>query len=892
MAEEYPQFLNGYLNIVYNISQSNIIRQEANVTLDENCSRPVESSVRSTGLNGNSSNFENTTNNNALLVGGVELQQQDEIRCRKDGDVDEHNSIANETSKSRKNTEEILQKVLRNQHLSKKLNDLLSDIPNYQECFTVDNGTSLTIHTHCENGSRCSTSFNQPLAYGHGTHRLFVNKLCALCNGDSDISDAQITVEFRMERNWSLHYHMNNLSLHQFFMELRNYNCAVYLTVTKRQDTHYCTHNKFRSHVCIPHENDCWKSDILYNLCRMFQAPVILGDKIIKNVFCSKCTNIAQNQISDTTCISNTHQILKPIEDLCSYKRDPLKGIYKVLFARESSTTVGSASSRSAEYNTSCDWNEVFYKGLCQPLSTLPDLTFHSSLIKVKTTIVCSVTICIGAMKVFLRYNATVVPVRCDTSRQGPFLLGTDISLLKDRKLGCLILTVYKSGWPELYLNVLRYLSKFSHNGLLYFYFDNTLSPYSCSNGKMYTFRDTANVHLESEMVQSDIGYNSTISNILIAAIYRNNESHYKLERIQMEVSACMSILQLCEKAVLDVKDISIDHGAVVSRFLKRKLQPSEYLIVSKDVLFCADMILKQNTLKFISVIGNSLSITCLVISLVIYAAIAELQTVPGKMLINYMTSLLMAQLTLQFSGYFVNYKYVCKGVGALQHYCWLTSFTASNALAIKLDKTISQGLIQTQNTTRSYVRYTLITLVLPLLVIVPGVTLDVLDNGLFYYGGVEICWISDDGRLGKYEMFAYPVLTAVSANMILFVRIFLNLQKNFQASSEVNAYFEHKQVALVYLKLFSLSGMTWLLGFLPKISGVTEFWYAFEVINSLQGVYVFSAFGLSTRARRLMFEKLRNFLQKRQDDHQIEAKCSREKQTSTTPGPSIDTEL
>ena len=127
---------------------------------------------------------------------------------------------------------------------------------------------------------------------------------------------------------------------------------------------------------------------------------------------------------------------------------------------------------------------------------------------------------------------------------------------------------------------------------------------------------------------------------------------------------------------------------------------------------------------------------------------------------------------------------------------------------------------------------------------------------GLFQYGGDGSCWISEVGLIGKTYSFAIPVLILVFVNICIFFKCFFFIFKSFRIASTVNPQRGNIHIVCVYSKLFAIMGTTWLIGFLPGLTGNQTFWYPFSILNSLQGFYVFLAFGLSPSARKQMAAK------------------------------------
>jgi hypothetical protein len=77
----------------------------------------------------------------------------------------------------------------------------------------------------------------------------------------------------------------------------------------------------------------------------------------------------------------------------------------------------------------------------------------------------------------------------------------------------------------------------------------------------------------------------------------------------------------------------------------------------------------------------------------------------------------------------------------------------------------------------------------------------------------------------------------------------------------------------LLFLKLFLLTGMTWLLGLVSSLNITSLIWYIYIILNSLQGLFIFFAYAFNSQTKREMrktsiYKTLTSFVSSRQDSY------------------------
>lgn len=108
---------------------------------------------------------------------------------------------------------------------------------------------------------------------------------------------------------------------------------------------------------------------------------------------------------------------------------------------------------------------------------------------------------------------------------------------------------------------------------------------------------------------------------------------------------------------------------------------------------------------------------------------------------------------------------------------------------------------------------------------------------------GVAACWISNKWAL--LGGFALPGAAVITCNVVLFALTACKLNKMSQLTQRVSSTLSPKRRLLLYVKMSSLLGFTWMFGFLASIFNSNWLWYSFIVFNSFQGISIFIAYVL-----------------------------------------------
>ncbi|XP_041476891.1 uncharacterized protein LOC121425632 isoform X1 [Lytechinus variegatus] len=390
-----------------------------------------------------------------------------------------------------------------------------------------------------------------------------------------------------------------------------------------------------------------------------------------------------------------------------------------------------------------------------------------------------------------------------------------------------------------------------------------------CSNLK----ETCPNVALHDDFVKShDDG---TRQKFLIGEIaYYFKDSLYSIEYniTSAQTNSKREYLQVCkvpsETCTLVSQNVSLfvdlGNGSYLYLPLNRTLTSNDYIEVGNDTIFVCSYVLNNNNssgfLNFssaqsiLSTIGLTLSVIALFLTFLSYLKFNLLRKATSNILImSLCVTLIVAQLFILFGGLAALNSSICISFAIMGHYMWIAVFSHTTALAFDLQRRfgIAAKFGHTDEGASVLSRFLLFVWACPVLVLGPCLGVYFTGKTFQHFSltyNTLTCWIGDG--LANLYVFGIPVACFLIINIILFVMVVVGLHQ--MRMSPVN---KHKSKdsklssdLLIYIKMSTLLGFTWVFGFIAAFAGVTALWYIFIILNSLQGVYIFIAFVCNQR--------------------------------------------
>ena len=248
-----------------------------------------------------------------------------------------------------------------------------------------------------------------------------------------------------------------------------------------------------------------------------------------------------------------------------------------------------------------------------------------------------------------------------------------------------------------------------------------------------------------------------------------------------------------------------------------------------------------------VSFILNCISVVCLVLTLLTYMLFPVLRTQPGINNMILSVFLIAAYLLLAFGISQSNNVTVCGILGGIIHFCWVLVFFWMNVCSIHMFR-VFRSLGRPKSTilylTLKYLLYSVVTASA-----VIGINIAVsyyISNGNSYgYGPSEhgMCYI----RYPLMVLFTMtiPANIIVASNIFMFFIIALKLR----ISSKIQKHTQKdRNYFVIYARLSTITGITWLSCIPMILTRSTIFEYIFIVLNCSQGIYIFIAFTCNKR--------------------------------------------
>ena len=268
------------------------------------------------------------------------------------------------------------------------------------------------------------------------------------------------------------------------------------------------------------------------------------------------------------------------------------------------------------------------------------------------------------------------------------------------------------------------------------------------------------------------------------------------------------------------------------------------------------DSVLHDNTAEvLVSIVAVSVSLACLFISLATYCCLPQLRTLPGLNNMALITSLLAAQglYLLSSNGGLNTDTLSCKLVGGLTHFFWLLSIFWMNACTFHMFRVLLKTRdLSRSASTKKHVQYHGYTVVMSSVFVTVNIVVSILksDNSDIGYGG-GLCYISTQTMVEV--TFGIPAAIVVIANISMFTAIVIKLK----SAPTVNKNVKHERnYFFVFAKLSTITGATWLFGFVYMWTGITAFSFVFIILNGSQGLFIMLSFTFNARTFSMLKEK------------------------------------
>ena len=268
----------------------------------------------------------------------------------------------------------------------------------------------------------------------------------------------------------------------------------------------------------------------------------------------------------------------------------------------------------------------------------------------------------------------------------------------------------------------------------------------------------------------------------------------------------------------------------------------------------------KLKHLWITGLVCSSISIVCLLSSLIIYCMIPTLRTTAGKLIMLLMISLVFA-LTFQALAYFfIPNEAGCTAVGIILHFSWLSVFTSMQACNFYMFKlfTSCQPRAPSSNVffTKTITKSILYAFGLPLTIIILHVIVVSIatEGSSIGYGG-SLCTFTY--KLSYILATIVPVILISLSNIVFFIFTARAIHETPQPDRSQ----KDRNEIIIFLRLTSITGGCWVLQIIDAFLPLSSFSYVAVIVSSLQGLYIFLSFVANKRNIALLKEKSQGHL-------------------------------
>ena len=263
--------------------------------------------------------------------------------------------------------------------------------------------------------------------------------------------------------------------------------------------------------------------------------------------------------------------------------------------------------------------------------------------------------------------------------------------------------------------------------------------------------------------------------------------------------------------------------------------------------------------------IGCSLSVVGSFLILLTYILFKELRTLPSKILMNLAAAIIVSNLFILIGGPITSRfpsKNLCTSVAIILHMFFLAQFSWMSVMAFEMIRSLRRATKLSPDSkhfkTRLLIVYFVLGWSIPLVITVTSIVVNFTTDNLVLYGELEdgtqgSCWINH--LESAVVAFIVPVALSILFNGIAFVCVTVLLCGAWRTESKLDKE-KHVPFLRVYVAIFSITGLTWLFGFLAILAGTVWAWYPFIILNTTQGFIIFIVF-IFTKKVALLYLKL-----------------------------------
>ncbi|GFO04953.1 adhesion g protein-coupled receptor l3 [Plakobranchus ocellatus] len=352
---------------------------------------------------------------------------------------------------------------------------------------------------------------------------------------------------------------------------------------------------------------------------------------------------------------------------------------------------------------------------------------------------------------------------------------------------------------------------------------------------------------------------------LLICPFVTFNSTDYSLVRHSSVMSTIANVtLQVYGQSV-ELSDAEDDMNMVMEDIGNGQLKVCHSLLEGKidanaATKTVAHVSARTTFLGILSLPCLSLSMLCLVLTLLTYSLFPSLRSVAGINNMFLSASLLMAQAFLLATAYLQQTNPLCKAVGITTHFMWLSMFCWSFTCCFHMfqtftSKTRSAVLTEKAKMVRT-LRKALFCAGAPILVILVVVVTSLANSEWKYFGYGRFSCYPDTQTLIIAAVVA-PLCVMVVSNLVFFAASVYKIHNIRKLQSHMDLNSNTPKDIYVYVKLSSMTGCFWALAIIAEYLDNFPLRIVAIVLNALQGVFIFWSYICNKRVLHLYLKAL-----------------------------------
>ena len=288
-----------------------------------------------------------------------------------------------------------------------------------------------------------------------------------------------------------------------------------------------------------------------------------------------------------------------------------------------------------------------------------------------------------------------------------------------------------------------------------------------------------------------------------------------------------------------------------------RLYEPTSYYASDGSILVCTHFTSEHQTkflpvLGYVTVVGLGISMFFLMLHFVAFCIVPDLRNLSGKNLVSQCVALFFAYFCFIVGQFESLSATSCTAFAFLTFYFFQVSFFWMAVMAFDVWRTLKMATTELRVSSgrqmKRFLVYTFFTWTTPLFLLT--LLAFAQYTSLFsppYRPGFSTppCWFKQ--RRSLLVFFAAPLFAIMMANVLLFVASARMIVMTSNTSIKQQSKPQRRNFKL-YLRLALLMGLTWTVGLVAGYTDFTFLFYAFVVLNTLQGLFIFIAFTCSSK--------------------------------------------